>query len=276
MPLHTLPDAERTRRLTTDELRDRFLVQGLFAPGEVRLRSVDLDRVVLGGAVPADGPLDLGVPEEMAAASFTERREVGILNVGGSGTVRVGERRYDLGELDLLYVGRGSGAIAFESDSADAPARFYLVSYPAHAEHPTTLVRQADADKAELGSAEQVNRRDLYKYVRPGGVESGQLVMGVTEIKPGSAWNTMPAHTHARRTEVYLYFDLQGDDVVFHLMGEPQEVRTLVVRDGEAVLSPGWSIHAGAGTGRYRFCWAMGGENQDFADMQHVAMADLR
>lgn len=276
MALHTLPDAERTRRLTTDELRDRFLVDDLFQEGRVSLRFVDLDRAVLGGAVPTTGRLELGVPDEMAAGSFTERRELGVLNVGGAGTVTVGEEPFDLAPLDLLYVGRGSGAVSFASDDAGEPARFYLVSYPAHASHPTTRVRRGEAEKAELGSAEKVNRRDLYKYVRPGAVESGQLVMGVTEILEGSAWNTMPAHTHARRTEVYLYFDLADEDVVFHMMGEPQEVRTLVVRDGEAVLSPGWSIHAGAGTGRYRFCWAMGGENQDFADMQFVDMADLR
>ncbi len=276
MPLHTLPDAERTRRLTTGELRDRFLVSDLFQPGRVTLRFADLDRVVLGGAVPVEKPLSLGVPGEMAAQSFTERREVGILNTGGRGTVRVGDETYALAPLDLLYVGRGSGAVSFESDSAAAPARFYLVSYPAHASHPTALVRQQDAEHAELGSVEQANRRDLYKYVRPGGPASAQLVMGVTVIREGSVWNTMPAHTHARRTEVYLYFNLAPGAVVFHLMGEPQEVRTLVAREGEAVLSPGWSIHAGAGTGRYAFCWAMGGENQDFADMQHVAMNDLR
>lgn len=276
MSLHILPDAERTRRLTTDDLRDRFLVPDLFQEGAVTLRFVDLDRVVLGGAVPTSVRLDLGVPEAMAAASFTERREVGVLNIGGAGAVAVGDERYALAPLDLLYVGRGSGPIAFESDAADAPARFYLVSYPAHAAHPTTLVRKADAEAAELGSTAKANRRDLYKYVRPGGVESAQLVMGVTAIREGSVWNTMPAHTHARRTEVYLYFDVADDDVVFHMMGEPQEVRTLVVRDAEAVLSPGWSIHAGAGTGRYTFCWAMGGENQDFADMQFVGVADLR
>ena len=143
-------------------------------------------------------------------------------------------------------------------------------------EHPTTLIRKAEAELEELGSQAKANRRDLFKYVRPGGVESGQLVMGITEIRDGSVWNTMPAHTHARRTEVYLYFDVDPEDVVFHMMGEPQEVRTLLTRDGEAVLSPGWSIHAGAGTGAYTFCWAMGGENQDFGDMQFVAMADLR
>ena len=276
MSLHTLPDAERTRRLTTDEIRGHFLVQDLFQDGAVTLRFVDLDRVIVGGAVPMGGPLDLGVPEEIAADSFTERRELGVLNIGGAGRVTVGDETFDLANRDLLYVGRGSGAVSFESAEAGAPARFYLVSYPAHADHPTTLVRKADADKAELGSPEAANRRDLFKYVRPGGVESAQLVMGITEVLSGSVWNTMPAHTHARRTEVYLYFDVAEDAVVFHMMGEPQEVRTVVVRDAEAVLSPGWSIHAGAGTGAYTFCWAMGGENQDFADMQFVEMGDLR
>ena len=276
MSLHPLPDAERTRRLTTAELRDRFLVQDLFQDGQVTFRFVDLDRVVLGGAVPTDGPLDLGVPDELAAGSFTEHREAGILNIGGAGTVTVGEESYALGNRDLLYVGRGSGAVSFASDDAETPARFYLVSYPCHATHPTTLVRKAEADLEELGSQAKANRRDLYKYVRPGGVESGQLVMGITEIRDGSVWNTMPAHTHARRTEVYLYFEVDAQDVVFHMMGEPQEVRTMLTRDSEAVLSPGWSIHAGAGTGAYTFCWAMGGENQDFGDMQFVAMADLR
>lgn len=276
MSLHTLPDAERTQRLTTAELRDRFLVEDLFQGGAITFRFVDLDRVILGGAVPTDGPLDLGVPEELAAGSFTERRELGVLNIGGDGTVTVGEKTYALGNRDLLYVGRGSGAVSFASADAAAPARFYLVSYPSHASHPTTLVRKAEADREELGSQAKANRRDLFKYVRPGGVESGQLVMGITEIQDGSVWNTMPAHTHARRTEVYLYFDVDAEDVVFHMMGEPQEVRTVLVRDGEAVLSPGWSIHAGAGTGAYTFCWAMGGENQDFSDMQFVAMGDLR
>ena len=276
MSLHALPDAERARRLTTDELRAGFLVQGLFQDGAVTVRAVDLDRVVLVGAVPTDGPLDLGVPDELAAGSFCERREAGVLNVGGAGTVTVGDETFTLANRDLLYVGRGSGAISFASDDASAPARFYVVSYPAHGSHPTTLVRKADAELEELGSAAKANRRDLFKYVRPGGVESAQLVMGITEIQEGSVWNTMPAHTHARRTEVYLYFDVAGDDVVFHMMGEPQEVRTVVVRDGEAVLSPTWSIHAGAGTGPYTFCWAMGGENQDFGDMQFVGMADVR
>lgn len=276
MPIHTLPDAERTRRLTTDELRSHFLVQDLFTPGAVTFRFADLDRVVLAGAVPTDAPLALGVPDELAAGSFTERREVGVLNIGGAGTVTIGDTTHAVGPLDVLYVGRGGGDLTFASDDASGPARFYVVSYPAHADYPTTLVRQANAEHVDLGTPAQANERDLYKYIRPGGVESSQLVMGITSIRDGSVWNTMPAHTHERRTEVYLYFDLAPEAVVFHLMGEPQEVRTLVTREGEAVLSPGWSIHAGAGTGRYSFCWAMGGENQDFADMQHVAMGDLR
>jgi 4-deoxy-L-threo-5-hexosulose-uronate ketol-isomerase len=276
MPLHTLPDAERTKRLTTDEIRSHFLVDDLFQDGAVTFRFADLDRVVLAGAVPTGDSLDLGVPDELAADTFCERREVGVLNIGGAGTVTVGDEEYGLANRDLLYVGRGSGAISFASADVGAPARFYVVSYPAHGEHPTTLVRKADAELEELGSEEQANRRDLFKYVRPGGVESAQLVMGITEIQEGSVWNTMPAHTHARRTEVYLYFDVPEGDVVFHMMGEPQEVRTVIVRDGEAVLSPGWSIHAGAGTRAYTFCWAMGGENQDFGDMQFVAMADIR
>ena len=276
MPLHTLPDAERTKRLTTDEIRSHFLVDDLFQDGAVTFRFADLDRVVLAGAVPTGDSLDLGVPDELAADTFCERREVGVLNIGGAGTVTVGDEEYGLDNRDLLYVGRWSGAISFASADVGAPARFYVVSYPAHGEHPTTLVRKADAELEELGSEEQANRRDLFKYVRPGGVESAQLVMGITEIQEGSVWNTMPAHTHARRTEVYLYFDVPEGDVVFHMMGEPQEVRTVVVRDGEAVLSPGWSIHAGAGTRAYTFCWAMGGENQDFGDMQFVEMADIR
>ena len=271
-----MPDLERFKRMTTEELRAHFLVQDLFSPGEVRLRFYDLDRVVLGGVVPGDAPVALEAPPEMAAEYFTERRELGILNIGGAGRVSAGDERYELAGRDALYVGRGTREIVFESAEASAPARFYLVSYPAHAAHPTTLVRRADAEAVELGSAAEANRRRLFKYVHPDGVRSAQLVMGITELQEGSVWNTMPAHTHARRSEVYLYFDVPAAGVVFHFMGAPQETRSLVVRESEAVLSPGWSIHAGAGTGRYTFCWAMGGENQAFSDMQGVAMEDLR
>lgn len=274
--MHYLPDAERTKRMTTEELRDHFLVRNLFEPGTVTLRFIDLDRVVLGGVVPRDAALPLEAVDALGAACFAERREVGVLNIGGGGRVTVDGERFALQPLDGLYVGRGSKAIAFESDDAAAPARYYLVSYPAHTAYPTVLLHRNDADRTELGSAAGASRRLLYKYIHPAGARSAQLMMGITEVQEGSVWNTMPAHTHARRTEVYLYFDVADDDVVFHLMGEPQETRSLVVRNEEAVLSPGWSIHAGAGTGRYTFCWAMGGENQDFADMQFVAMAALR
>ncbi len=274
--MHDLPDLERFRRMNTEELRAHFLVSGLFRPGHVTLRYIDLDRVVLGGAVPLEEALPLEAVDALAAAYFAERREVGILNVGGSGRITVDGTRYAMAPRDGLYVGRGSREVRFESDDPSHPARFYLVSYPAHAAYPTTPIRQQDVERVELGTDEKANRRHLYKYIHPDGVRSAQLVMGITALQPGNVWNTMPAHTHARRTEVYLYFDLAPDDVVFHFMGAPQETRSLVVRNEEAALSPGWSIHAGAGTGAYTFCWAMGGENQDFADMQFVDMKDLR
>jgi 4-deoxy-L-threo-5-hexosulose-uronate ketol-isomerase len=276
MTMHYLPSPEQARRMDTEELRDRFLLTGLFQPGSVTLRFVDLDRVVVGVAVPGDAPLTLDAPPEMASEFFCERREVGVLNVGGAGSVTVDGDAHALATRDGLYVGRGSRRVSFQSDDASNPARFYLVSYPAHAAHPTARVAHADAEATELGTAAQANRRILRKYFHPGGVQTAQLVMGVTELQEGSVWNTMPAHTHARRTEVYLYFAVPRDAVVVHLMGEPDQTRHLVVRDGEVALSPGWSIHSGCGTAAYSFCWAMGGENQIFADMQGVAMDDLR
>lgn len=274
--MHQLPDAHRTKHLSTDELRSGFLVQGLFTLGRITLRHVDLDRVVLGGAVPLTEPLRLEAPASLAAAYFTERRELGILNVGARGTITVDGHRYAMDGRDVLYVGRGSKDVVFESDDAARPARFYLVSYPAHASHPTVLVKREDAESAELGTQEGANRRRLSRYIHARGAASAQLVMGVTELLPGCVWNTMPSHTHQRRTEVYLYFGLGADAVVVHMLGEPNETRHVVVRDGEVVLSPIWSVHTGCGTSRYAFCWAMGGENQDFADMQAVDMRELK
>ncbi len=274
--MHYLPHAAATSGMTTDELRAHFLVTGLFHPGAVTLRPVDLDRVVLGGAVPLAEPLALPTVEYLRADYFCERRELGVLNTGGAGTVTVDGAAYPLAAHDVLYVGRGSRDVTFASDDAAEPARFYLVSYPAHAAHPTTRVTPAEADVLELGSAETANARRVRRYVHAGGARSAQLVMGVTTLAPGSVWNTMPAHTHQRRSEVYLYFGLPADALVLHLMGEPAETRTLVARDGDVALSPGWSVHAGCGTRAYSFCWAMGGENQDYADMQVVAMEELR
>ena len=270
-----LPDAARARRMTTDELRAHFLVSDLFQPAAVTLRLIDLDRVVLGGAVPTDGELRLEAPEGLRAAYFAERRELGVLNIGGPGSVTVDGARHALGRRDVLYVGRGSRDVRFGSDDAADPARFYLVSYPAHAAHPTTRVGERDAQGAELGSQDTANRRRIRRYVHLEGAASAQLVMGVTVLERGSVWNTMPCHTHARRSEIYLYFDLPADAVVVHLMGEPTETRSLVVRDGDVVLSPGWSIHSGCGTSSYAFCWAMGGENQDYADMDPVDITTL-
>jgi len=271
-----LPDAYRTRTLSTDNLRTSFLVQGLFNAGEITLRHFDIDRVVLGGAVPVASSLSLDAPPSLAAEYFAERREIGLLNIGGRGSITVDGQRYALEKRDALYVGRGSEQILLASDDAATPARFYIVSYPAHVIHPTTRIVHASAAATDVGAAEKANRRRLAKYIHPAGVQSAQLVMGVTELMTGSVWNTMPSHTHSRRSEVYLYFDLPSDAVVVHMMGEPSETRHLIVRNEEVVLSPPWSIHSGCGTSNYTFCWAMGGENQDFADMQAVDMGEIK
>ena len=274
--MHFLPDATRTRSLSTDELRIGFLIQNLFVPGEITLRRIDLDRLVLGGAVPTGKTLALTAPAELLAEYFCERRELGVLNIGAAGTVTVDGAKHVLGNKDLVYVGRGSREVTFTSDDGKAPAQFYLVSYPAHADHPTTKVSKDDVQAGEIGSMEQSNRRRIARYIHKEGVQSAQLVMGMTSLEPGSVWNTMPAHTHDRRTEIYLYFDLPENAVVLHLVGEPSETRHIVVRDGEVALSPGWSVHSGCGTANYSFCWAMGGENQDYADMQPVDIKTLR
>lgn len=274
--MHLLPDSVRSRTLSTQELRDAFLVTGLFTPDTITLRHIDLDRVVLGGAVPSRDALTLEAPESFKAAFFTERRELGVLSIGGPGVVTVDGQRFTMNKRDVLYVGRGSRDIRFESSTRDNPAKFYLVSYPAHSDSPTTLVAAKDVTGNPIGSAETANARRIAKYIHAEGAQSAQLVMGVTQLEPGSVWNTMPAHTHFRRTEIYLYFDIPENAFVVHLMGEPQETRHLIVRNDEVVLSPPWSIHSGCGTGNYTFCWAMGGENKDYTDMQAVDMGALR
>jgi 4-deoxy-L-threo-5-hexosulose-uronate ketol-isomerase len=274
--MHLLPDSIRARTLSTQELRDAFLLQGLFKADTVTLRHVDLDRVVLGGAVPCCDTLSLAVPASLAAAYFLERRELGVLNIGAPGSVSVDGTKHALKKLDVLYVGRGARDVRFESDSVDQTAKFYLISYPAHASHPTSYIDGASVTGSPIGSAERANARKIAKYIHADGAQSAQLVMGVTQLASGSVWNTMPVHSHFRRTEVYLYFDVPDDGVVVHLMGEPNETRHLIVRNEEVVLSPPWSIHSGCGTSAYTFCWAMGGENRDYTDMQQVAMGDLR
>src|SRR4051812_23870998 len=274
MQLHYFPTPEATNTLSTDELRSRFLISGMFQPGAVTAHYTDLDRMITGAALPTTAPLALPNAKETGTSFFLERREIGILNLGASGTVRVGGTKYELANLDCLYVGLGEKDVTFENGAA-GQAQFYFISTPAHAKHPTAVVRRADVRTDPIGDPAKANRRRINKLIHVDGVKSCQLVMGFTEFEPGSVWNTMPPHTHSRRTEIYLYFDV-GDNLVFHFMGEPTATRHLVVRDREAVLSPAWSIHCGAGTGAYRFVWAMGGDNQIFSDMDPAPVAELR
>jgi 4-deoxy-L-threo-5-hexosulose-uronate ketol-isomerase len=275
MKLIQMADPVRYPRMTTEELRATFLLDGLFKPGEITLVYVDLDRTVIGSAVPLETALALPCPAELRAESFTERRELGVLNIGGAGSVHVDGRAYALGRRDALYVGRGKHAISFSSDDAAAPAEFYLLSYPAHAEYPIAVVRAAEQVPTPLGAADTANVRRITKLIHLEGVKSCQLVMGFTELEPGSVWNTMPPHTHMRRSEVYFYFDLPADQRVVHLMGPSAETRHLLVANKQVVISPGWSIHAGVGTSSYSFCWGMGGENQVYTDMDALRIAEL-
>jgi len=276
MDTRYLADGVRYATMSAAEMRDTFLVTTLFAPGELRLVYCEADRAVIGSAVPLGHPMALSAADELRAAFFCQRRELGVLNIGGAGSVRVDGTTHALAPLDVLYVGRGSREVVFASDDARQPAQFYLASYPAHAAFPTVLARHAEATKVQLGSLAECNRRTINKYIHPDGIKSCQLVMGVTALEEGSVWNTMPPHTHTRRSEVYLYFDVASEARVFHFMGRPDETRHLVVADRQAVVSPAWSIHCATATRRYTFCWAMGGENQTFDDMDGVQVGALR
>jgi 4-deoxy-L-threo-5-hexosulose-uronate ketol-isomerase len=262
--------------MTTAELRETFLLDSLYEPGALRLIYLDLDRTVAGIAAPTATPILLPTDPALRAQYFTERRELGVLNVGGRGSVLVNGKGYSLEHLDCLYVGKGNAEVCFTSENPSAPPIFYLLSYPAHSVYPVALVRKEEASPMVIGNAESCNVRTVSKYIYMGGVKSCQLVMGVTHLHAGSVWNTMPPHTHMRRSEVYLYFDLVPEAVVFHMMGPPGETRHILMNSLQAVVSPGWSIHAGVGTGAYSFCWGMGGENQDYGDMDVAQIAALR
>jgi len=262
-------------RMTTEELRRYFLVGDLFVAGEVKLHWWEVDRTILGGVVPTTAPLALPNHPELRAKFFCERREIGVVNLGGAGSIKVDGASFTLGKLDALYIGRGSQEVIFSSADASAPAKFYLLSFTAHAVHPTTLADLAGAEKLDLGGKDTANERKLCKLIHAGRFPTCQVVMGVTLLQKGSVWNTLPAHTHTRRNEVYLYFDVAPDQAVMHFMGEPTETRHLVVRDGQAVLSPVWSIHSGCGTSNYGFVWGMGGENQDYTDMDPAPVSRL-
>lgn len=268
-------DQQRYRTMRNEELRDSFVVNGLMREGELMLTLSDIDRGIVGSAVPTKTPLEFNSFDELGGGAFTARREVGVINIGGSGTIRVGEEVFALERLDSLYIGRGGHAVQFASDAAADPARYYLVSYPAHTAYPSKLVKQAEANRIDLGDKATCNERTIFQPLRPGIIESCQLVMGFTSLAEGSVWNTFPPHTHDRRSEFYFYFDLSEEARVFHFMGRPDELKALPLSNEEAALSPSWSMHCGVGSGAYSFIWSMGGENQEFDDMDHVPQAAL-
>ena len=264
----------------TDRLRHDFLIQDLFVADQIKTVYSQIDRIIVGAATPAKNTLTLEAGAELRAQYFLERREMGIINIGGGGTVTVDGKDYKFKYKDGMYIGMGAKEIKFASDDSSNPAKFYFNSAPAHKTYPTVFI-DPDKDilpenKKELGCLESANHRTINKYILPGQVESCQLEMGMTCLEPGSVWNTMPCHTHDRRMEVYLYFEVPDDAVVFHYMGEPTETRHIVMRNEEAVISPSWSIHSASATHAYTFIWGMVGENQDFDDMDHVDMKDLR
>ncbi len=276
MEVRYTPDPESVKRMTTQEVRKTFLVDSLFGSGALQMIYTDVDRAIIGSAVPTRTALKLlSSKKEMASEYFTERRELGIINIGGDGIVKADGKEYSLSCKDALYIGRGTNEIEFKSVKPKEPAAFYFVSYPAHQNLPTTKAAFADAEHNPLGNAKDANKRTINKFIHPDGIKSCQLVMGLTELEEGSVWNTMPVHTHQRRTEVYMYFNLPQDALLFHLLGEPGETRHIVIRDRQAVVSPSWSIHSGVATQKYSFIWAMGGENQAFDDMDWVAMKSL-
>ena len=272
MELRTAASPRDVKTYDTKRLREEFLIDDLFKADDVKLVYSHIDRIITGSAVPVKGPLALAAGDELRAEYFLQRRELGVINIGGEGTVTVDGQVYTL----RLYVGRGSKEVVFASSDPANPAKFYLNSCPAHTAYPTVYIRPEDCVRAELGSLEGANHRTICKYILPGQVASCQLVMGMTKLEPGSVWNTMPCHTHDRRMEVYLYFDLPEDGFVMHFMGEGDETRHIIMRNEQAVISPSWSIHSGCGTQAYTFIWGMCGENQDFDDMGGIAMQDLK
>ena len=277
MELRTAASPKDVKYYDTDRLREEFLIQNVFVPDEIKLVYSHIDRIITGSATPVEKELVLTAGDELRAEYFLQRRELGVINIGGTGVITVDGKEYTVAHKEGMYIGMGSKDISFKSLDAAAPAKFYLNSAPAHMTYPTVLIKpegQAeegvvivkDCNKVELGCLEDANHRTICKYILPGQVESCQLEMGMTKLEPGSVWNTMPCHTHDRRMEVYLYFDVPEDAVVFHYMGEPTETRHIVMRNEEAVISPSWSIHSASATHAYTFIWGMVGENQDFDD----------
>lgn len=267
---------KETAGMNTAELRNNFLMETLFSANQIHLTYSHYDRMILGGAMPTSETVTLGTYEDLKSEYFLERREMGIINVAGDGKITVDGQAYNINKLDCLYIGKGAKEVVFESISAENPAKYFVLSAPAHKEYPTQLMTKDASTPAQMGAVETANQRTIYKYIHLDGIKSCQLVMGLTVLQNGSVWNTMPSHTHDRRMEVYCYFDVQEGQGVLHLMGQPQETRHLWVSNHQAIISPPWSIHSGCGTTNYSFIWGMAGENQSFADMDFVAINELK
>ncbi|MDO5338208.1 MAG: 5-dehydro-4-deoxy-D-glucuronate isomerase [Eubacteriales bacterium] len=287
MEIRTAVSPRDVKHYTTERLREEFLIQNLFQEDEIKLIYSHIDRIITGAATPVSKELKLTAGKELRTANFLDRREMGVINIGGAGTITIDNKVYSVGYKEGMYIGMGAREISFASDCADKPAKFYLNSAPAHKAYPTVLIKPEGSpepgvviikkeNKVELGTLEESNHRTICKYILPGQVESCQLVMGMTKLEPGSVWNTMPCHTHDRRMEVYLYFDIPEDAFVMHYMGEPSQTRHIIMRNEEAVISPSWSIHSGCGSQAYTFIWGMVGENQAFDDMDGIDNRDLR
>jgi 4-deoxy-L-threo-5-hexosulose-uronate ketol-isomerase len=263
-------------RMNTGELRNAFAISGLMQEGKILFTYSHYDRMIVGGAIPGAKEIVLENYDQLKSEYFLQRREMGIINIAGDGIVKADGKEYSLSKLDCLYLAMGTKNVSFKSNNANEPANFYILSAGAHHAYENKLMKKEDAVTENLGSVATSNERTIYKYIHEKGIKSCQLVMGLTILKEGSVWNTMPAHTHNRRMEVYLYFDLEENQRVFHFMGEPAETRHLVLAAKDAVISPPWSIHAGCGTSAYSFIWGMAGENQSFADMDFVEIKNLK
>ncbi len=276
MEIRNATNPKDFKHYTTETLRDEFLITGLFTADNVKMVYSHIDRIITGGAMPVNKKLTVEAGKELAADYFLERREMGIINVGGPGKITVDGTEYEMKERDGLYIGMGNRDIVMESTDSKNPAKFYISSCPAHKSYPNVKIDIAKAKKVPCGSEADANKRVINQYIHPEVLDTCQLSMGLTNLEEGSVWNTMPCHTHDRRMEVYLYIDLGENDAVFHMMGEPTETRHIIMHNEEAVISPSWSIHSGVGTRNYSFIWAMCGENQEFTDMDGVATKDLR
>lgn len=267
---------EHAKTFTTEQIREHYLIEALFEAGEIKLVYSMEDRAIVGGISPLEDVIALKGYDEIKADYFLERREAGIFNVGGSGKIKVDGETYEMKTKDCLYVGMGKKELLFESDSTANPAKFYLFSAPAHKEYPTQQVAFNDIEGDRMGSNVNANDRVIKRMIHEEGIQSCQIAMGMTKLHAGSVWNSMPTHTHNRRMEVYLYFDLDEQDRMFHMMGEADQTRHIVMKNEEAVISPPWSIHCGVATGSYTFIWAMAGENKTYRDMDAVSMNELR